>query len=83
MRKGWGVRAWPGFLGILSGGAYCSGIKSSGVMNLTWSLSPLHSRHQSSTSGLDSSPLRVWAWKGPFHVKLAVRPHPQALVRGA
>lgn len=78
-----GEGAWPGFLGILWGGAYCSRIKSSGLVNLTWSLCPLHSRYQSSTSGLGSSPLHVWAWKGPFHIKLAVRPHPQALSGGA
>ena len=65
-----GEGAWPGFLGILWGGADCSRIKSSGLLNLTWSLCPLHSRYQSSTSGLGSSPLHVWAWKGPFHIKL-------------
>ena len=75
-----GEGAWPGFLGILWGGTYCSRIKSSGLMNLTWSLCPLHSRYQSSTSGLGSSPLHVWAWKGPFHIKLAVRPHADSVV---
>lgn len=60
-------------------------IKSSGLMNLTWSLyRTLHSKGTNPVPpGLGSSPLHVWAWKGPFHIKLAVQPHPQALLRGA
>lgn len=81
-------RPLPGSLGILWGGAYGSGIKSSGLMNLTWSLCPLLAEVPVQYLWPGQQSLHVWAWKGPFepwafHIKLALQPHPRALLRGA
>lgn len=74
-------RPWPGSLGVLWGGAYCSGIKSSGLMNPTWSLCPLLVEVPVQCLWPGQQSLHVWAWA--FHIKLALQPHPRALLSGA